>query len=590
MSSIRAVPTPDIFAFDSYPDFLRAWFNARKAADPTYSYRRFAKAAAQANATILEAVIAGRRPLTPARAAEFLPELGLDRRSAARFLLLVRRQRAEAQLGTPQLAALPPDHPRRKASQAAADRIERELAGLDRIEHYRRAGLQTPTTVARVVRQLGAGVPFLVATVSDREPWSRDELALIRSLHQARTASLARVRESPCCDDARQGRLLGLTQAVAEVNIPRVEEEIRGFLRELVARFGEPAGAAASPFAVCVDLFALTDRLRGERPPAPAPAPEADEEDAPLIYDFEDASTFVERWLQWRRAQAAATGERFSLQTFADEAGLADRTLPSKIATRRQGLTEPVARAFARGMGLDQDDEDYLVLLAQRESADPVEAPAILEAMRSARILARSRTLRARTLRLFADWYHFAIHEMAWCPGMPQDPGGLGRALRPPVDPAAAAAALRTLQELGLLARDETGRLVPKDAALLALRDLQSEALHPVLYAYHQAMHALGGARLEELGRAAPTRHAPGAYPPSTAGPASALVLCLAVPPGRAAELREAISGFSQRLLGFCGGLLPGADRVVQINLHLLHLVPTSQPRSEGLHALGPEG
>lgn len=588
MSSIRAVPTPDIFAFETYPEFLRAWFNARKAADPTYSYRRFARAAAQANATILEAVIAGRRPLTPARAAEFLPELGLDRRSAARFLLLVRRQRAEAQLGTPQLAALPPDHPRRKASQAAADRIERELAGLDRVEHYRRAGGQTPTTVARVVRQLGANAPFLVAAASDREPWSRDEMALVRALHQARTASLARVRDDPGCDDARRGRLLGLTQAVAEVNVPRVEEELRGFLRELVARFGDPAGEPASPFAVCVDLFSLTNRLCGDRPPAPAPAPEEDEDAAPLIYDFEDARAFVDRWFQWRRAQAAADGERFSLQTFADEAGLADRTLPSKIATGRQGLTEPVARAFARGMGLDQDDEDYLVLLAQRESADPVEAPAILEAMRSARVLARSRTLRARTLRLFADWYHFAIHEMAWCPGMPQDPAGLGRALRPPVDPAGAAAALRTLQELGLLARDEEGRLVPRDAALLALRDLQSEALHPVLYAYHQAMHALGGARLEELGHAAPTRHVPGAYPPASAGPASALVLCLAVPRGRSGELQEAIGGFSQRLLGFCGGLLPGADRVVQINLHLLPLGPVEDPRSDRLHEPDP--
>lgn len=568
MSSPHPNIAPDIYEFDNYADFLRAWFLGRKAQDPDYSYRRFAKAANQANGTILEAVVAGRRNLTPARAAEFLPELGLDPRAAARFLLLVRRQRAEAQLG--HSAAAAGDGSRPRGSRTTAERIDRELAGLDRIERYRRSAPPTPTTLPRLVRQLEQGSAFVFASASDREAWGRDDVTLLKALHQARTESLGRVRNDPGCEDARQGRFLGLTQALAEVNVPRVEEEVASFVRELVAEFGggSPSGR---PFAVCLDLFALTDRMRGEGHLPPPTTPQ-DDDGPPLIYDFDDSRSFVDRWFHWRRAQAIMSRERFSLQTFAEEADLADRTLPSKIAAGRQGLTEPTARAFARGMGLDQDDEEYLVLLALHEAADSVEAPALLEAIRAARVLARSRKLRARTLRLFSDWYHFAIQEMAWCAGMPHDPSGVAAALRPRVEPASAASALRTLQDLGMLIREPDGSFAARDAALLALRDLQSEALHPVLYAYHQAMHGLGGARLEELARSAPSRHAPGAHPASSPGPAGATALVLSVPRSEAGALQEALGAFSQRLLGFCGGLLPGADRVFQMNLHLLPL------------------
>lgn len=88
-------PLPDPHAYLSYRAFLGDWFQARKAADPRFSHRLFARKAGVHSPSFLKEVIDGKRGLTSAALDGVLRALGLDREQAAFFRALVQLEQAE---------------------------------------------------------------------------------------------------------------------------------------------------------------------------------------------------------------------------------------------------------------------------------------------------------------------------------------------------------------------------------------------------------------------------------------------------------------------------------------------------------------
>lgn len=86
-----------MFGYLDYRDFLAAWFDARKRANPRYSHRAFVRRTGQRSPSLLADVIAGRRNLTAAGLEGFLKALALTRSEARFFRLLVDLDQA----GTP---------------------------------------------------------------------------------------------------------------------------------------------------------------------------------------------------------------------------------------------------------------------------------------------------------------------------------------------------------------------------------------------------------------------------------------------------------------------------------------------------------
>lgn len=86
---------PDLFQYLDFRRFLGDWFAAKKAANPRYSHRAFARKAGQASPSLLHAVIAGKRNLTPATVAAFAAALGLDAAETEFFGALVDLGQAE---------------------------------------------------------------------------------------------------------------------------------------------------------------------------------------------------------------------------------------------------------------------------------------------------------------------------------------------------------------------------------------------------------------------------------------------------------------------------------------------------------------
>lgn len=86
---------PDLYTYLDYRRYLRDWFDAKKAANPRYSHRAFARRAGVSSPSLLLAVIEGKRNLTPATIDGFVTAMGLSGEPAAFFAALVALDQAE---------------------------------------------------------------------------------------------------------------------------------------------------------------------------------------------------------------------------------------------------------------------------------------------------------------------------------------------------------------------------------------------------------------------------------------------------------------------------------------------------------------
>ena len=89
MLSPPTEPAPEIFGFLSYREFLKAWFTWKKAVNPRFSYRLFARLTQQRSPSLLMHVIEGKRNLTPALVLSYEQALKLSEEEQDFFEALV---------------------------------------------------------------------------------------------------------------------------------------------------------------------------------------------------------------------------------------------------------------------------------------------------------------------------------------------------------------------------------------------------------------------------------------------------------------------------------------------------------------------
>lgn len=86
---------PDVHAFLEYRRFLDAWFGAKKASNPRYSHRLFARLAGHKNPSLLLLVVQGKRNLSPANVEGFARAMSLSAEEGRFFAALVALDQAD---------------------------------------------------------------------------------------------------------------------------------------------------------------------------------------------------------------------------------------------------------------------------------------------------------------------------------------------------------------------------------------------------------------------------------------------------------------------------------------------------------------
>jgi uncharacterized protein (TIGR02147 family) len=275
------------------------------------------------------------------------------------------------------------------------------------------------------------------------------------------------------------------------------------------------------------------------------------------VFEYRDYRVFLRDTYDHRKKSEYG----FSYRAFAKRAGLGGPNYLKLVSDGQRNLTSEMAGRFAEALGLSGEAASYfcdLVLFNQASSAG--------ERERSYRRLQGYRRYRA-AFRLDAahaayhkEWYIPAIRELCACQGFQEDPKWIARALVPSISARQAAQALQVLEQLGLLVRDATGRLVQHEP-LVTTGDTGPLGHH--IATFHRAMLARAGDALDTVPREE----------------REVAALTLSLNGEQALDFKQRLYELRQELLqaAAAAGASP-PDRVVQINFQMFPLSRVSEP------------
>jgi uncharacterized protein (TIGR02147 family) len=241
-----------------------------------------------------------------------------------------------------------------------------------------------------------------------------------------------------------------------------------------------------------------------------------------------------------------------SYRSLARLIGLKSASYLKHVIDGDRNLSEEMALRFASGLKLEGDALSYFVELVQFNQAHTIEAR--LRAHRSLRGFARHRQLfplGAQHAEYHSTWYMPAIRELAARPDFEDDEEWIAARLRPKISKREAKHALATLLQLGLLVRDEQGRV--RQGEGLVTTGAEAQFLH--IAAYHQTMMKMAAESLDRFAQ--------------RDRDVSSLTLCLDKEGLR--EVKDRLRAFRRELLEL-SEVARNPRQVVQINMQLFPL------------------
>ncbi len=276
------------------------------------------------------------------------------------------------------------------------------------------------------------------------------------------------------------------------------------------------------------------------------------------IYDYLDYRAFLRDYYVLKKAETKS----FSFRAFARRAELRSPNYLKLVMDGERNLTPEMAERFATACGLKSDQTHYFVdLVAFNQAKNSQDRDALYTKLTRARRYQKAYALEAAHADYHSTWYLPAIRELAARPDFHDDPAWIGKQLIPTVPRAKVSKALKTLEDLGLLIRDEHGRLSQGESLL----STGAEAQRVHIARYHRMMMERASESIDLV-------------PPDDRD-ISSLTLCLG--PDGVRRLKERIQRFRRELLEL-SALESNPHTVVQLNFQLFPLSKSENTKSKG--------
>lgn len=201
----------------------------------------------------------------------------------------------------------------------------------------------------------------------------------------------------------------------------------------------------------------------------------------PSPWSFTDYRAYLTAMMDFLRA----TRRGFSLRQFSRHAGYASPNYLGLVARGKKNLSYRSIARFAKALGLSANESkafEALVLLSQAKTDD--------ERNRHYRELCDSAPrnkavmLDREQFELYSKWYVLPIREMVLLADFREDPEWIANRLTPNIQPQQAQKSLALLLKLGLVRRNDEGRLEVTDQDLVTPSDIQSLAVRNFHHAH----------------------------------------------------------------------------------------------------------
>jgi uncharacterized protein (TIGR02147 family) len=268
----------------------------------------------------------------------------------------------------------------------------------------------------------------------------------------------------------------------------------------------------------------------------------------PSVYDYIDFRAF----LRDHFAASKRLLPQYSFRYFARRAGMSSSNFLKLVMDGKRNVGPTALEGFVRAMKLSDKEASFfrdLVALAQAETV--AERNRAFERVSANLRFRRARRLEGPLFKYLSRWYYPAIRELAARHDFREDAKWVGKQLLPPISTRQAKSALKTLEDLGLLVRDEDGKLVRGEPSLTTGHEVRSV----VIPAYHRQMIERAAWAVDEV--------------PPEERDVSAQTVCIRS--SSLADLKDRIHRFREEMLERCDSE-EEPERVYQLCIQLFPL------------------
>jgi uncharacterized protein (TIGR02147 family) len=266
------------------------------------------------------------------------------------------------------------------------------------------------------------------------------------------------------------------------------------------------------------------------------------------VFRHRDYRAFLREFYERRKARRGG----YSLRAFSQKAGLRSPNYLKLVMDGERNLTPQMALRFAQTCELSAESIDYFCeLVAFNQAQNTQERERHYRQLRRFRRFRRVHKLDAAQAAYHSRWYIPVVRELVARPDFEEDPKWIAETLLPPISPANAREALTVLGKLGLLKRDERGRLVQSEP----LVETPDGPLGHQVVEFHRAMMAHAADALDRV--------------PRDEREISALTLCIST--SKMQELKDELLQLREDLLQRYQAD-EESERVVQVNFQMFPL------------------
>jgi len=190
------------------------------------------------------------------------------------------------------------------------------------------------------------------------------------------------------------------------------------------------------------------------------------------------------------------TKPQFSYRYFSQKAGFRSPNFLKLVIEGKRNLSPERIERFTSALKLNKKETEFFRILVHLNQARTIgEKKLYAEQLMQFRSFRYIHPLRQDQYRYYAEWYNIPIRELTILSDFSEDPGWIARSLLPPISPQQAQKALDLLLQLGLLERDESGRLVQADAFISTGDEVTSTSVAN----YHREMIQKGSEALDRF-------------------------------------------------------------------------------------------
>ena len=175
------------------------------------------------------------------------------------------------------------------------------------------------------------------------------------------------------------------------------------------------------------------------------------------VFQFSDYREYLREYFRIIKQRSP----RFSLGAWSLRLNLKSSSTLIMILNGYRNPSAKLVEALIRDIKLQKKEADFFRDLVRLEKAkmDPGLRHTLLEKLAHQHPKKEFRKIDSRVFSLISQWYYYSIRELADLPDFQENPKWIQQRLRFPVSEKQIYEALKTLVDLGLLARDSEGKI-----------------------------------------------------------------------------------------------------------------------------------